>query len=120
MIATASCFSACCLLKPQQWLDAEILVQRHQLNVLQKRTPRRRLGLCWVERAFHLALPALPAHPGCHNHRQARDRGALASQGFCRLLAVESRSPGGRPRIAQEARDLIRRMSGALKILSGE
>jgi hypothetical protein len=54
----------CDCFKPQQRLEAEILVLRHQLNVLQKRAPRRRLRLRWVDRGFvHLALPTLPAHP---------------------------------------------------------
>ena len=40
-------------------------------------------------RPVHLALSSLPSHSGCHAHRQARDRRALASQGFYRLLAME-------------------------------
>src|SRR5262249_7122340 len=59
----------------------------------------------------HMALPALPAHPWCHNRRQAGYGGALASQGFAAYWWWKSRSPGGRPRIAPEVRDLIRRMS---------
>src|SRR5205807_6357046 len=38
---------------------------------------------------IHLALSSLPSHPLRHNHRQARDRLALASNGFRRLLAME-------------------------------
>jgi hypothetical protein len=37
--------------KPRPRLEAEILSLRHQLNVLQQRTPRRRLHLRWVDRA---------------------------------------------------------------------
>src|SRR5215831_3306228 len=47
-------------------------------------------------RPVHLALSSPPAHSGCHEHRQARDCRALASQGFYRLLAMEvplSRGP---------------------------
>jgi hypothetical protein len=40
----------CDFTKPQQRLGAEILVLRHQLNVLLQRTPRRRLRLRWANR----------------------------------------------------------------------
>src|SRR5262252_9847247 len=40
-------------------------------------------------RPVHLALSSLPAHSGCHEHRQTGDCRALASQGFYRLLAME-------------------------------
>ena len=46
----------CDYFKPQQQLAAEILVLRHQLNVLQRRTPRRRLHLRWVDRALFIRL----------------------------------------------------------------
>src|SRR5262249_21460058 len=53
-------------------------------------------------RPVHLALSSLPAHSGCHEHRQARDCCALASQGFGPLLAMEiplARGPAAdRPR----------------------
>jgi hypothetical protein len=41
----------CDYFKPQQRLEAEILILRHQLNVLQQRTPRRQLRLRWADRA---------------------------------------------------------------------
>ena len=40
--------------KPRLRLEAEILILRHQLNVLQQRTPRRRLHLRWVDRALFI------------------------------------------------------------------
>ncbi len=46
----------CDCFKPQQRLEAEILVLRHQLNVLQQRTPRHRRHLRWVERALFIWL----------------------------------------------------------------
>src|SRR5262249_34093706 len=70
-------------------------------------------------RPVHLALSSLSPHSGCHEHRQARD---CRTKGFTGYWRWKSRSPGGRPRIAQEVRDLIRRMSfenplwGATKI----
>ena len=42
--------------KPGSRLEAEILILRHQLNVLQQRTPRRRLHLRWVDRALFIWL----------------------------------------------------------------
>jgi hypothetical protein len=42
----------CDFFKPRPRLEAEILILRHQLNVLQQRTPRRRLHLRWVDRAL--------------------------------------------------------------------
>jgi hypothetical protein len=44
----------CDFFKPRSRLEAEIL--RHQLNVLQQRTPRRRLHLRWIDRALFIWL----------------------------------------------------------------
>jgi hypothetical protein len=38
----------CDFFKPRPRLEAEILILRHQLNVLQQRTPRRRLPVIEV------------------------------------------------------------------------
>ena len=40
-------------------LEAEILILRHQLNVLQQRTPRRRLHLRWIDRALFIIVATL-------------------------------------------------------------
>src|SRR5262245_7972195 len=99
----------CCT--SRQRLEAEILVLRHQLNVLQQRTPRRRLRLRWADRVLFIWL-----YRRCPRilDRPARDRSALASQGFCRLLAVEiplagrppaHRSWGARPDPQNEPRE---------------
>jgi hypothetical protein len=42
----------CDCFKPRRWLEAEILILRHQLNVLQQHTPRRKLQLRWIDRAL--------------------------------------------------------------------
>ena len=42
--------------KPRPRLEAEILILRHQLNVLQRGTPRRRLHLRWIDRALFIWL----------------------------------------------------------------
>jgi hypothetical protein len=44
----------CDFFKPRPRLEAEILVLRHQLNVLQQRTPRRRLHLRWIDRGLFI------------------------------------------------------------------
>ena len=46
----------CDCFKSRQRLEAEIMILRHQLNVLQQRTPRRRLHLSWVDRALFIWL----------------------------------------------------------------
>jgi hypothetical protein len=113
----------CDCFKPQHGLEAEILVLRHQLNVLQQRTLRRRLHLRWVDRALFIwlyrryprildAITIVRPETVLRWHRR----------GFAAYWRWKSRSPGGPPRIAQELRDLIQRMSlenplwGATKI----
>jgi len=46
----------CDYFKPRQQLEAEILVLRHQLSVLQQRALRRRLHLRWADRALFVWL----------------------------------------------------------------
>src|SRR5215475_7878296 len=113
----------CDLFKPRPWLEAEILILRHQLNVLQQHMPRRRLHLRWVDRALFIwlyrryprildALSIVKPETVVRWHRK----------GFTGYWRWKSHSPGGRPRIAREVRELIRRMSlenslwGATKI----
>ena len=112
----------CDCFKSRQRLEAEILVLRHQLNVLRQRVPRR-VHLCWADRALFIWL----------YRRRPRILDAITivrpetvvrwhRKGFVASWRWRSRSPGGRPRIAKEGRDLIRRMSfenplwGATKI----
>src|SRR6516165_739843 len=97
--------------KSRRRLEAEILVLRHQLNVLRQRAPRR-LHLRWADRALFIwlyrryprlldAITIVRPETVVRWHRK----------GFTAFWRWKSRSPGGRPRIAQEVRDLIRRMS---------
>ena len=101
----------CDLFKPRQQLEAEILVLRHQLNVLQQRAPRR-LHLRWADRALFIwlyrryprildAITIVRPETVVRWHRM----------GFAAYWRWKSRPLGGRPRISQEVRDLIRRMS---------
>src|SRR5262245_59791299 len=109
--------------RPRPRLEVEILILRHQLNILQQRTPRHRLHLRWVDRALFIWL----------YRRYPRILDALSivrpetvvrwhRKGFTGHWRWKSRSPGGRPQIAKEVRELIRKMSfenslwGATKI----
>jgi hypothetical protein len=109
--------------KSPRQLEVEILVLRHQLNVLQQRAHGRRPHLRWLERALFIwlyrrcprildAITIVRPETVVRWHRN----------GFAAYWRWKSRSQGGRPRIAQEVRDLIRRMSlenplwGATKI----
>src|SRR6266480_5096426 len=79
----------CDCFKSRRQLEAEILVLRHQLNVLRQRAPRR-LHLRWADRALFIWLyRRCPRILDAIYDRQARDRCALASNGLCRLLAME-------------------------------
>src|SRR6266516_2328988 len=99
----------CDRFKPRQQLEAEILVLRHQLNILQQRAPGRphfrwvdRALFIWLYRRCPLILNAIAV---------ARPETVLRwhRMGFAAYWRWKSRSPGGRPRIAKEMRDLIRR-----------
>ena len=102
----------CDCFKPRPRLEAEILILRHQLNILQQRTPRRRPHLRWIDRALFIWL----------YRRYPRILDALSivrpetvvrwhRKGFTGYWRWKSRSPGGRPRIAREVRELIRRLA---------
>jgi transposase InsO family protein len=113
MIAIAFLFvrMLCDCFKPRRRLEAEILVLRHQLNVLQQRAPRR-LHLHWADRALFIwlyrrcprildAITIVRPETVVRWHRM----------GFAAYWRWKSRSLGGRPRVGKEVRDLIRRMS---------
>ena len=79
----------CDCFKSQQQLEAEIMVLRHELNVLQQRAPRR-LHLRWADRALFIWLyRRCPRILDTITIVRARDCRALASNGFRRFLAME-------------------------------
>jgi hypothetical protein len=97
--------------KSRRRLEAEILALRHQLNILQRRAPRR-LHLRWADRALFIwlyrrcprildAITIVRPETIVRWHRM----------GFAAYWRWKSRPLGGRPRISKEVRDLIRRMS---------
>ena len=101
----------CDCFKARRRLEAEILVLRHQLNVLQQRALRR-LYLTWADRALFVwlyrgfprildAIMILRPETIVRWHRN----------GFSAFWRWKSRPLGGRPQIDKEVRDLIRRMN---------
>src|SRR5438128_1365152 len=101
----------CDCFKSRRRLEAEILVLRHQLNILQQRAPRRP-HLRWADRALFIwlyrrcprilyAITIVRPETVVRWHRM----------GFAAYWRWKSRPLGGRPRIGKEMRDLIRRMS---------
>src|SRR5580693_7854697 len=113
MIAIAFLFVCllCDCFKSRRQLETEILVLRHQLNVLQQRAPRR-LQLRWADRALFIwlyrrwprildAVTIVRPETVVRWHRM----------GYAAYWRWKSRPRGGRPRIRKEVRDLIRRIS---------
>ena len=101
---TRDCF------RSHERLKAEILILRHQLNILHRKAPKR-LRLSGGDRALFVWL-----------YRRFPDIGNAAAivrpetiirwhrMGFRAWWRRKSHNPGGRPGIDQEPRDLVRRM----------
>src|ERR1700758_4326732 len=97
--------------KSRSRLEAEIVVLRHQLNVLRLRAPRRlylrwadRLLFVWLYRRFPRILDAITIvrpETVVRWHRM----------GFAAYWRWKSYPLGGRPWVDKQIRDLIRRMS---------
>jgi len=101
----------CDCFKSRRRLEAEILVLRHQLNVLQRCTSRR-LHLRWADRALFIWLyRRCPRLLDVITIVRPETVVRWHRMGFAAYWRWKSRSPGGRPRIGKEVRDLIRRMS---------
>ena len=113
MIAIAVLFVRllCDCFQSRRRLEAEILVLRHQLNVIHRRAPRR-LSMTWGDRALFVwlyrgfpfildAITIVRPETVVRWHRM----------GFASFWRWKSRLRGGRPRINKEARELIRRIS---------
>jgi transposase InsO family protein len=101
----------CDCFKPRERLEAEILVLRHQLNVLGQRAPHRP-HLRWVDRVlFVLLYRCCPRILDAITIVRPETVVRWHRMGFVAYWRWKSRPLGGRPRIAKEVRDLIRRMS---------
>ena len=114
MIAIAFLFvrMLCDCFKPRRWLEAETLVLRHQLNVLQQHAPRHKLQLRWIDRAlFTWLYRRCPRILDAIKIVRPETIVSWHRKGIAAYWRWKSRPRGGRPRIAKEVRDLIRRMS---------
>jgi hypothetical protein len=101
------------LLKSKGRLEAEVVLLRHQLNVLRRTAPRRlrltsmdRLIFVWLYRLRPSLLNAVGIIRPATVLRWHRG-------GFRPYWRWKSRSPGGRPKTSRETRQLIREMSVA-------
>ena len=97
--------------KTQARLEAEIVLLRHQLNVLRRRVPSKpkltvadRMIFVWLYRLFPSVLSAVTIVQPETIIRWHRT-------GFRLYWRWKSRSHGGRPKIPEEIRRLIREMS---------
>src|SRR5512135_1634713 len=101
----------CDCFKSRRRLEAEILVLRHQLNVLQQRASRR-LYLTWADRALFVRLyRGFPCILDAIIILRPETIVRWHRKGFRAFWRWKSRPLGGRPQIDKELRDLIRRMS---------
>ena len=105
------------LFRSRAALEAEILVLRHQLNVLHRKSPGR-LAFSSIDRLVFAGIYALAP-----NIRDAlkivKPETVLRwhRAGFRAYWRWKSRPRGGRPSISAEIRDLIREMSIANPLL---
>src|SRR6476620_6247810 len=102
--------------KTKARLEAEIIMLRHQLNVLRRSVPSKpklgpidRLLFVWLYRLFPTALNAIAIVQPETIVRWHRT-------GFRLYWRWKSRSRGGRPRVPMEIRRLIREMSLANRL----
>src|SRR5260370_38195021 len=102
--------------KARAQLEAEIIVLRHQRNVLRRRVPSKpklaivdRLLLVWLHRLFPSVLNAITIVQPETIIRWHRT-------GFRLYWRWKSRSRGGRPKVPMEIRHLIREMSLANRL----
>jgi hypothetical protein len=103
-------------LKTKARLEAEIIMLRHQLNVMRRRVPSKprlavadRLLFVWLYRLFPSVLNAIAVVQPETIIRWHRT-------GFRLYWRWKSRSRGGRPRVPVEIRQLIREMSLANRL----
>src|SRR5437763_1817556 len=107
----------CDCFKSRRRLEAENLVLRHQLNVLQQRAPRR-LYLRWADRALFVWLyRRCPRILDTITIVRPETVVRWHRMGFAAYWRWKCRALGGRPRISKEVRELIRhlRTSGAFR-----
>jgi hypothetical protein len=90
--------------KARRRLEAEILVLRHQLNVLQQRAPHR-LYLTWADRALFVWLyRGFPRILDAITILRPQTIVRWHRKGFSAFWRWKSRPLGGRPQIDKEVR----------------
>src|SRR5262245_44847036 len=99
------------LFKSRRRLEAENLFLRHQLNIALRRAPKR-LRLRGCDRALLVWMTRIwPSLLGLTQVVQPDTILRWHRAGFRTYWRWKSRGQAGRPRIEQELRELIRRMS---------
>src|SRR5262249_7113156 len=99
------------LFKPQRRLEVVYLFLRHQLGIALRRVPAR-LRLRGSDRALMVWLTRLwPSVLGATHVVQPETILRWHRAGVTAFWSWKSRKRAGRPKIARELRDLIRRMS---------
>ena len=99
------------LFRPRAALEAEILVLRHQLNVLRRKSPKR-VALSNIDRLVFVGLYRLA--PGVLDALRILKPETVIRwhrAGFRGYWRWKSRPHGGRPKTPVEIRELIREMS---------
>ena len=98
-------------LRSQEQLKAEIILLRHQLNVLRRKRPGS-VRLRGFDRALYVWLYRLfPSVLGAVAVIKPQTVIGWHRAGFRAYWRWKSRDPVGRPKIDRELRDLIRQMS---------
>jgi len=101
------------LFRPRAALEAEILVLRHQLNILRRKCPKR-VALSSIDRLLLVGLYRLaPGVLGALKIIRPKTLIRWHRAGFRAYWRWKSRPPGGRPATPADIRRLIREMSVA-------
>lgn len=96
--------------RSRERLKAEIIVLRHQLNVLQRQCPKRPMLFPWDRVLFARLLHLFPSVTSAIAIVRPETVIRWHRAGFRWFWRWKSRNGGGRPRIDRELRDLIRQM----------
>ena len=101
-------------LRTRAALQAEILALRHQLLVVQRRNPKKRLRLSLADRVLWVWLSRIwPEWRSALRIVKPETVIAWHRQGFRLYWSWKSRPRKGRPQVSKDIRELIRRMSAA-------
>ena len=102
-------------LKTQARLEAEIVILRHQLNVLRRRVPWKPEADGGRPTALRVVLSPVSVGVERSDNCPTGDRYSMASKGLSTVPALEV-ALSGRPRVPMEIRRLIRELSLANRL----